>query len=183
MKKICTPKGLFLLGFALLFLSNAVILGGVWLNRSGGAESMLKLTERELALRNRSYKENSGLSLRISWRALARDKKKDHYSSWRSPAWLDTAKLIELGFNPKELEEYKQDRKRYRRPIPREVYLALEMEGQAYKTAVKRAEDSLEQLEQELIQDPDEKRTAHGNGGTCPRQGGHCQVHRLHHQR
>jgi hypothetical protein len=64
-----TRRHTLIAGLALILLTNAVALLGVYQNRSGEPESMLTLTQREL---QQPYgwgmaRENSGISLRINW--------------------------------------------------------------------------------------------------------------------
>ena len=83
------------IGLALIVLTNAVALGGVWWNRSAAPDSSLTLSERELglpwrALRNR---ENSGLDASIhAWRCARRSR---HASLFR--AVLDPSREPRLG--------------------------------------------------------------------------------------
>ena len=57
-------------GLALITGVNAIALGGVAYNRSGEAESTLRLSERELRAPYKwsGSKENSGLALHLDWR-------------------------------------------------------------------------------------------------------------------
>jgi hypothetical protein len=71
MKILSSSRTLFALGFILLVATNLVVLAGVLLNRSAEPEALMTLTERELPLPFRLHKENSGLALRIAWRAAA----------------------------------------------------------------------------------------------------------------
>ena len=137
-------------GIALVVLANAVALGGVAYNRSGEPEATLALTERELRLphdwgRNR---DNSGLSLTLDWRAIGPDPSDarrygEPYTTFggpflsinRTPAWLDSAKLASLDFEMDHPVNTADGRAHYRRQVPKQVLLVLELNGPAYQVA------------------------------------------------
>ncbi len=155
MKKLVSSRGLFMLGFLILVATNIVVLYGVASNRSGEAESLVTLTERELDLSYHAYEENSGLALRLSWRALEKEDP-NGYSSWRSPQWLNKQKLEELGF---KVEDHMGPYgiRRYSRSIPKEVFIVLELAGEPYIEAVKRAVKVFEREKGLIANNPDEK--------------------------
>lgn len=142
--KAITARGLFGLAFAVLLAANIVVLAGVAANRRGGPESKMLLTERELQLPYRLHRENSGLSLQLTWRTLPREAEGDgSYYDSRSPAWLDAGKVSELGFDPAEYDGNRTTGGRYKEPIPREVLVVLEYDGEAHREAIRRAEAAL----------------------------------------
>jgi hypothetical protein len=132
-------RALFAVALVVLIATNVFVLVGVSANRSGPQESRLTLSERELGLSYRVNKENSGLSLNLSWRTLPR-KRDDNYSYWRSPGWFDRQKLVELGFNVEGLSGPGGDDVYAKMPIPKEVYIVLELEGAAYRESLQRAQ-------------------------------------------
>lgn len=137
MNKLLSSRGLFIYGFLILVATNAVVLYGVASNRSSEPESLVMLTERELDLSYHPYEENSGLALRLSWRALGKEDPSG-YSSWRSPLWLNVEKLEQLGFDMGDhTTPYASSR--YYRAIPKEVFIVLELGGEPYREALKRA--------------------------------------------
>lgn len=143
--KIFSSRGLFALAFALLVVSNIAVLSSVAYNRSGSPEALTILTERELKLQNRFYRvnrENSGLSLQLTWRVLGPEGSGTS-PAWRSPAWLGAEKLKELGFSVNESKNVKDWRDSYRQAIAKELYIVLENDGEAYRESVKRAEEAL----------------------------------------
>ncbi len=77
-----------LLGIAIVIVTNAFVLLGVARNRAS-AESTLELTEREAVLRTHG-KENTGLSLALSWKIE---------SEWDERSWFDRATLAACGFD------------------------------------------------------------------------------------
>ena len=92
-------------GLALIVLTNAVALGGVWWNRSATPESALTLSERELGLPWRSlrFAEDSGLSLNLNWRVGDREAGEfvsGYTFNGGTPEWLDAAHMAALGFVP-----------------------------------------------------------------------------------
>ena len=126
-------------GLAVIIITNAVALGGVAYNRSGEPESTLLLTDRELRIPPAwgFEKENSGVSLQIAWRihpgpqSEAPDYGRAHGGD---ASWLDGAKLAALGF---DLSDAALQRGRQ---LPREAFLVLEMDGDAHRAAIERAE-------------------------------------------
>lgn len=137
---------LFIAGVALILAANAVALLGVAYNRSGEPESVLPLTERELALPWRTYDgENSGIALTIRWRVP--DRKPDrasaptYYYSGLAPAWLDKAKLSELGFDVSRSLDTPAGRRHYEKLLAKEVLLVLELDGPAYQAMLERARE------------------------------------------
>jgi hypothetical protein len=95
----------------ILLLADAVLLMGVALNRRGGPEATLQLTERELTLPRRT-EENSALSLMLQWRDR----------TFRQPGleWLGPAKLQELGFDTQA-----------ERPASKPALAVLELQAEA----------------------------------------------------
>lgn len=144
MKIRLSSRGLFAMGFVILIVTNIVVLSGVASNRAGTPETRITITERELQLPYRVLEENSGLTLRLVWRALGQDKDYNNYNNWRSPVWFSTEKLEELGFNTDNYLGSKNDTSFYKQPIPKEVFIVLENNGEPYREAVKRAEIALE---------------------------------------
>ena len=140
MKALSSSRTLFALGFVLLVATNLVVLAGVLANRSGEPEALMTLTERELPLPFRLHKENSGLALRIAWRAPGNGA--GGYFDQGNPAWLDAAKLKELGFEAEDTGG-STDKGNSRPALPKEVFIVLENNGAAYREAVKNAESEL----------------------------------------
>jgi len=135
-------------GATLVLLVNAIALGGVYYNRHGDAQAVLRLAERELGLpyywQYGSDRENSGIALRLVWRVAnppaedAEVKAPNDYE--RSPAWLDEQALRELGFAlppPRTGDDagYRRDRL-----LPRSAWLVLEMDGAAHRQVLQETE-------------------------------------------
>ncbi|AOF80666.1 hypothetical protein BSY238_2659 [Methyloversatilis sp. RAC08] len=128
-------------GVALIVAVNAFVLAGVAWNRSGAPGSALTLTQRELSL---PYAfgfdgERGGIDVALLWRAPMRDDNADasydmHYG--RGPDWLGADKLRELGF------DLKDERDAYREK--REVYVVLELAGEAWQRALSQAQRRLD---------------------------------------
>jgi hypothetical protein len=151
MKFFLPPTRLFILGFALILIANAIGLLGVVSNRSGKPDAIIELTERELGLPCRPDDENSGLALRLDWRILKENKEDSYsfYSRWGSPVWFNEQKLAELGFVIDDATCPK-DESRRKEPIPRDAFIVLEYDGGAYQEALQRAEAFLEKAEAAL---------------------------------
>jgi hypothetical protein len=124
---------------ALIVVVNVIVFGGVAYNRSGPPESELALSERELQSTYpwRSEQDNSGVSLRLTWRVLEDDKRsaRSYYGgSGGSPIWLDWAKLKSLGFDVPGMQAkaaaFERDGKWEQ---ARAALVVLELEGPEYK--------------------------------------------------
>jgi hypothetical protein len=134
------------IGIALIVLTNAVVLGGVWWNRSAPPESALTLSERELGLPWRSLRlpENSGLALNLNWRVADREVGKfvgGYMLNGGTPDWLDAAHMAALGFTPGDLGA-DRGQWRYTRQLPREVILVMELGGPAWQHALEWAREN-----------------------------------------
>ncbi len=158
MKILLSSRRFFLIGFILLAAANILVLSLVIHNRSGKPESLTTLTERELQLPYRINEDNSGLSLVLTWRALDKEDEHNVYSAWRSPAWFTAEKLEELGFDPKEYLNSTGHTTSYKLPVPKEVLIVLENDGEHYRKAVKRATAALEKEKEAFKIKPADKK-------------------------
>ena len=152
-----TPWQTLAAGAVLILLANAVALTGVYLNRSGEAESRLTLSQRELAMPWSwgMAKENSGLALGLNWRVNDADVG-DYYgggfgSSGGTPEWLDAAHMAALGFDTVVVPEDSRGRHGIERQLPREVLLVLELDGPAWQQALERARQNAARNEAALV--------------------------------
>ena len=140
-----SAKHTVLAGLALITGVNAIALGGVAYNRSGEAESTLRLGERELHVPYRwsGSKENSGLELQIDWRVLPPAPEEPSLSydyAYRSTTeWMDEKKLAMLGFDTATLLARDLEKIGDRHLQSKEVLLVLELNGPAYREAIERA--------------------------------------------
>lgn len=137
---ISRSRVLFVVAFILLVATNALVLGGVAANRSGSPESRLTFSERELGLAYQRIRENSGLSLRLSWRILPRNEEDDIAGHWGSPHWFDADKLTALGYDVAELLRLEESGKYYWDTLSKEVYIVLELGGTPYREVLRRAQ-------------------------------------------
>ena len=141
----------------MILLTNAVALGGAFWNRSGEAESRLKLSQRELRLPyTRFDRENSGLALALNWRVAVQLDRNDvywEYSSGGAPEWLDQAKMESLGVDvsPKDNGHIRWND----RALSRDVLLVLEQDGEAYRQALMRAKQHLDAEQTKLAAMPE----------------------------
>lgn len=138
--KTWTRRHTLIAGLGVILLTNAVALGGVLWNRSGEAESTLKLTQRELNRQTWGFdRENSGIMLNLVWQTLPREI--GHLSDWNlrgdAPPWLDRARMAELGFDVEAIENPADGRRD--RQLSKEVLLVLELDGPAYREFLERA--------------------------------------------
>ena len=129
--------------FILLLITNVIVLAGVAYNRSGTPITSIDLTERELPIQYlyRFSDENSGVALDFKWYVLDPDQDpKFFFRANITPAWLDDAKLDELGFNIDALEKEKYKTASRIFDQRREVTLVLEYDGMTYQKALEIAE-------------------------------------------
>jgi hypothetical protein len=133
-------RALFMAAFALLMGVNLWVLAGVAANRSDPPEARLTLTERELGLRYGSRRENSGLSLQLSWRILPRIDGPSRVGNWGSPEWFDQKKLAELGYDLEALGRLRESGNYYRQSQSTEAYIVLQLGGAPYREALRRAQ-------------------------------------------
>lgn len=161
-----SPRRLFMLGFALLLLTNLVVLAGVAYNRSGEPDARITLTERELRPWHSYNDENSGFALRVAWR-ISDDQEDDHYLYYSRPQifpyyrgnteWLDSNKLDALGFDTDEIFRRGDDPDRYKVPISREAYVVLEYDGDAYRRALSHAQATVNKEKKALADRSDDE--------------------------
>ena len=151
-----TRRTTLISGLVLIGLANAVALGGAAYNRSGAPDSTLDLSERELRPPHvwAGRKENSGLELHLRWRVLHSDGSgaglyRMGVEGGGSPAWLDESKMASLGFAaaPSTAHLDADRGAAYQRQLPREVFVVLELNGPAYRTALERAASAAKELE------------------------------------
>jgi hypothetical protein len=136
-------------GALLILIANGIALASVAYNRSV-KESELKLTERELI---KTYmglgNESSGMELGLNWRVpLQNDGSAMNYGmgiSWYGSVakWLDKAKLAELGFDISMPETNAHAAGHYARIRARDVFIVLELDGQARQAALEHMKNLL----------------------------------------
>jgi hypothetical protein len=152
-----------LAGLGLLAVTNTVALLGVAYNRRGEPEATLRLTQRELRMPYPWYgnRENSGLSLEPIWRVLDEGPTELQFNAWRyagvggTPAWLDKAKMAELGFDISTPAAYSDEgQARYTKQLPREVLLVLELDGATYQRSLELAKQYVAREEAKLASSP-----------------------------
>ncbi len=152
-------------GAALIVLTNGVALVGVAYNRSGDPDSVLALTQRELGMPYKWWREreNSGIALRLLWRAHEEEVGDEiDRGTWYAgvggtAAWLTKAKLGELGFNVSQPESSDPGRRHYEKQLPKEVLLVLELDGPAYAQARARARRYADREDALRAANPDKK--------------------------
>lgn len=122
---------------ALVLAVNALALTGVAYNRADEPEAAMTLSERELPLvGGYGREENSGVSLRLEW-------------NWDAAVetWFDAAKLTELGMS---VPEKREESDAIRQPLPKQVFVVLEYEGEAWRRFQEEKERKLLELEESL---------------------------------
>jgi hypothetical protein len=153
-----STRSLLAAALALVLITNAVVLLGVRYNRAGKPDATVTLTERELSLPPRygMVKEDSGLSLRLDWRAARGHDPFDTLSqSYRSgPVFLDREKLAELGFDVKQDPDSPEGKRHYDKMLPKDALLVLEYDGAAYRRTLDLAEQHLRDEQTLLAANP-----------------------------
>jgi hypothetical protein len=152
-------------GGSLTLLTNAVVLLGAAYNRSDEAESLLKLSQRELQNHRWSAnKDNSGITLTMNWRiesekATLQNDYGMGYSSgkWGRPEWLNQGKMVALGFDVDKLVSSADFDRRRKEALPREALLVLELNDKAYQQELQRARDYAAQAKELLAKNPDKE--------------------------
>jgi hypothetical protein len=130
-------------GLVLIALANGALLAGVAWNR-GAREAEVTLTEREFLLAAPAEdEEDTGLALPLDWspRWVLQDER---------PEWLDRRKLAALGFDVSVPPGSPRAAELYRRALPRTAFVALELEGEAWRRWLRRQEEELAQLRREV---------------------------------
>ena len=138
-------KRSWVVGAGLILITNAVVLIGAAYNRSAPPDSVLRLTQREARPSYRSWgiRENSGLALTVQWRVPTQDRADPNlpmvsYGPYGGTvAWLDRAKLRELGFDVSRPLDINRKRSFYTHELPREVFVVLELDGAAYQASLR----------------------------------------------
>jgi hypothetical protein len=163
-------KSTLIAGTVLILAVNAAVLGGAAYNRSGTPDSLLRLSSRELELPYGHWggkEENSGMAFALRWRVPSVDA---NYSdgwgrgSWEarnSPAWLDEAKLEELGFDVAWLKTSAVlEMPYYARRVTKEkeVLLVLELDGPTFRQAIEQARQQVVHQEALYAAHPDDKK-------------------------
>ncbi len=115
-------RSAFILGLFLILASDAILLGRVALNRSGGPIQTMELTDRELPMMPRDQ-EDSSVSLRVTWRSFYTGPASAQFPLDRETTF-DSEKLQSLGFNCGTPDSKSQ---LYRAPQRRLLYVALEL--------------------------------------------------------
>jgi hypothetical protein len=122
---------------SLLVAVNALVLANVAHNRSGEYDAEMKLTERELPIHyswRSSDKENTGLSLRLSWGVYdpGMTTKEGRYRR-RHISWFDQAKLESIGFDCSRPITSENADQYYGKMLPRKTFAVLEYEGKTWQ--------------------------------------------------
>jgi hypothetical protein len=118
-----TRKALWLAALVVV-ASNAAALGFAWRNRSGEPDATVNLTERELRLVDRGS-ENTAIALGVTW--------VDPANAPGAAGWLDREGLARLGFDV-SLPVSTEQAGHYRSQPPRAAYVALEVDGDGWRS-------------------------------------------------
>jgi hypothetical protein len=152
----------FWVGAILLAATDAMVLAGAAYNRSGEPEAVLTLSERELSVAGGQFEsEGSGISLQMQWRLPRPSRGKqgpvvDHGFAGigGEAAWLDKAKLVELGFDVSRPNDTPEGQRYYDKQLPKDVFLVLEFNGPAHAGAIRAAEERLQEARARASENP-----------------------------
>ena len=117
---------------AIIVVANALALAHAFRNRHVATpEAKVTLTQRELRYLNHSATDDSGVTLQLAWMD-------PNNSPWadlvENPAiWLDQPRLERLGFDCSVNPSNPDAERYYQRQQPRQVFIALEYEGAAWR--------------------------------------------------
>jgi hypothetical protein len=120
---------------------------GAWRNRTEPRGGKLELTERELRLESPAM-ESTVTVLRLNWNVVT----PGHQG--HGPAWLDAAKLAELGFDCRVAVSSPSAHNHYESMPSRPVFLALEYEGEAWRDAGTQAKPKTRLFVVDAARDP-----------------------------
>ena len=138
---------------ALVILINVVVLTGVAYNRSGEPDATITLTERELhwqdSWRNID-REDSGLHLKLKWN-MSGFRRYD-WEHWEN-TWFNKEKLASLGFDSQFPLDDKKASRYYNRQLPRQGYVVLEYDGDAYLEWLKGNQKRIVEVKKELAEE------------------------------
>lgn len=151
------------IGLGIIVAANFVALIGVQYNGIGPAQSVLRLSDREIRLpyTGDADRENTGLSLSLSWCVLPAEDRVEFSTSVemgcfeRQPIWLDSAKLASLGFDVDVDPRVAAARRYYNRQLPKPALLVLELAGEAYDSTIAAARDKVNAEEAAAASLPD----------------------------
>ena len=110
---------------AVLALSNGLLLARTAFNRAGDPDASVRLTQRELSSRLLG-EEGSTAALRLEW-----EQRRDWLGD--GPGWFDRAKLQALGFDCGVPPGDAAAASHYAKALPRNAYVVLEQEGEAWQ--------------------------------------------------
>lgn len=161
-KKINT---LSIISGTFLILVNIIVLAGVSYNRSGEAGPGMQLTERELSLPYRSYrqKENSGLALKLNWSFVPEKLFNNTYNKYAlqrygTPNWLTENELKELGLyidsTQLDINNSLFDNEKLQ---AEEFIIVLEYNGEAFKLLLSDAEKDIQVLRNKTKNHPNDR--------------------------
>jgi hypothetical protein len=131
-------------GLGIIALANGVAIANAAYNRTGEPTSTLVVSGREARTSTRwsfDEHENSGLAIELLW-CLAPHRDEYLGGCWdHRAAWATSAKLVELGFHLDVDPKGSNAAEHYNRIAPRPVFLAMELDGEAYEQSVEQLRD------------------------------------------
>jgi Domain of unknown function (DUF4824) len=130
----------------LVLLANAVVLGGIALNRADVPQAEITLTEREVPLDYGAFRddENTGVSLRLAWDETTYGSPGVQWARrWKKLSWFGQEKLEVIGYDCSVPPSHAEAPSYYGKMLPKEVFVVLEYEGEAWETFLQKGEERL----------------------------------------
>lgn len=128
------------LAIGLVAFVDAVVLAGAAWNRGGEPEAVLTITERELRIAA-TWKENSGIWLRLDWNRFEVGTCDDQETVFKSPE-----RIQDLGFDTSVPPDHPEAEVVYGKALPLERYAVLEFEGESWACWLRAQEQSIEEM-------------------------------------
>jgi hypothetical protein len=122
-------RSLVLAAAAVVLVANAWVIVSAWRNRGETPGGTVELTERELRLQPVSQ-DSTAVLLELRWKVSSNEPDDDG-----APAWLNAAKLQELGFNCSLPVESPHAADHYNTMSPALLYVVLEFDDEAERKA------------------------------------------------
>lgn len=123
-------RPLVLIAAAVVLVANSWAVFSALQNRGSAPGGTLELTEREVRLTAVSD-DSTALLLGLRWEVETAEDDREY----RAPAWLDAAKLRELGFDCSVPADQAHAREHYQSTPAMLLYLVLEFDGETWKRA------------------------------------------------
>jgi len=137
---------------ALLLAVNGWVLLGVGWNRLGDPDATLTLSERELAVRRSTGREDSGVEVELQvnpWQPGRSCERR-----WESAAWLPPQRLAELGFDLTLPTDLGEARRQARRQPARRGWAVVQLGGSRWDQWAEALQAAVVELDRKIAVEP-----------------------------